>query len=370
MEATLHTEGDLSLGLYRRRDGRHKHKTWWISYMAGGRQHRESSGSKNKRDAEKLLAIRKAEVLEDRLSLPRSHAPHFGDFSEEFLKSTVHPKTRARYRSSMNNLLQFVGGRVRLSDITPAVVFHFQQSRLDNGAGKATVNRDIAALSALFSRAKKMRLILHNPCSDVGKLNERRDRRQAKPLDYEEEKGIKQFAPFWLQVLITLLVETGLRVGKEALSLCWTDVALDVEPACIRVRDSKSAAGIRAVWLTQHCRETLMSWRNMFGPQFSQYVFPSPRNPSVRLADYRKAWAKAAQQAGLSDRRLYDLRATFASRANACRASALTVAQLLGHASTHILPTYVKPLDENTKALIEALDIARNAHSTQSRSIQ
>jgi len=35
-------------------------------------------------------------------------------------------------------------------------------------------------------------------------------------------------------------------------------------------------------------------------------------------------------------------------------------AHLLGHDSTQILPTYVKQLDENTKAIITALDAARN----------
>lgn len=108
----------------------------------------------------------------------------------------------------------------------------------------------------------------------------------------------------------------------------------------------------------------------MFGPEFSEYIFPSPRNPTVRLADYQKAWHKAAKEAGLADRRIYDLRCSFASRANGCRASALTVAHLLGHASTQILPTYVKPLDENTKALIDALDVARATHSMPFRLIQ
>jgi hypothetical protein len=41
----------------------------------------------------------------------------------------------------------------------------------------------------------------------------------------------------------------------------------------------------------------------------------------------------------------------------------MTVAHLLGHASTQILPTYVKPIDENTKAIVEALDAARNLQS-------
>jgi len=55
---------------------------------------------------------------------------------------------------------------------------------------------------------------------------------------------------------------------------------------------------------------------------------------------------------------------------NACRASGLTIAQLLGHShNTQILPTYVKPLDENTKAVIDALDVAR-MQSAKSTSVQ
>ena len=65
------------------------------------------------------------------------------------------------------------------------------------------------------------------------------------------------------------------------------------------------------------------------------------------------------------------LRASFATRANAYGASGLTIAQLLGHANnTQILPTYVKPLDENTKAVINALDAARTSHSVKSPTVQ
>jgi integrase len=76
-----------------------------------------------------------------------------------------------------------------------------------------------------------LRLVSHNPCTDVGRLTERRDRRQAKPLSYEEEARVKQFAPPWLATLITVLVETGMRVRKEALPLQWSDVSLETEPA-------------------------------------------------------------------------------------------------------------------------------------------
>jgi serine/threonine protein kinase len=44
-------------------------------------------------------------------------------------------------------------------------------------------------------------------------------------------------------------------------------------------------------------------------------------------------------------------------------------ANTLGHASTQILPTYVKPLDENTRVLIEALDSARLSHKGPQESV-
>jgi integrase len=161
------------------------------------------------------------------------HTRRPSDAAEDFLKSVQYQKTRSRYRSSINNFLRHFGERIRLSEVTPESIFRFQQKRLEEGAGKATVNRDVATISSLMSRARKMRLISHNPCSDVGRLNERRGRRQATPLSYEEETRVKHFSPAWLSVLITLLVETGLRVRKEALPLKWRDVMLDSDPACI-----------------------------------------------------------------------------------------------------------------------------------------
>jgi len=149
----------------------------------------------------------------------------------------------------------------------------------------------------------------------------------------------------------------------------WSDVSLDPEPGCIRIRASKSAAGVRPVWLTSHCRDAPAHWGELFGPRLSAFVFPSPRNPNVHFVDYKTAGGQPPGKAGLADRRIYDLRATFASRANLYHATRLTVAHLLGHASTQILPTYVRPLDESTRALIEAMDNAPRNLRVASHSI-
>ena len=352
------------MGLYRRIDKGRRGDVWWISYFKSGRQYRESSGSTNKRAAAQILAVRKAELVEERWRLPRSKSPHLGPWMKEFLTSVGHAKTRSRYQSSTNNLIAYFGEKVRLSEIAPEAIFRFQQKRLSTGASKATVNRDIATLSSSFTRAKRMRLVSHNPCSDIGKLNERKDRRIANPLSYDEEDRIKNFSYPLLHTLITVLVDTGLRVQKEALPLRWDNVSLDSDPAWIRVVDSKSSAGLRTVWLTENCRLELKNWKELTGSGFSQFVFPSPRNPKAHFCDYKTAWRTAARKAGLADRRIYDLRATFASRANSCRATQLTVAQLLGHSRTDILPTYVRPLDENTRAVIAAMNEERNLHKS------
>jgi integrase len=333
-----------------------------MSYMKDGRQHRESTGTPNKRLAKKILSVREAQVFEQRWRLPRSTSPRFGVFVKQFLRRVEDEKTektKERYEQSVKNLIAYYGENIRLSEITPESIFNFQQARLEKGVSKATVNRDTTALSSCLRRAHKMSLIAGNPCRTVDHLDEKRDRRQAKPLSYEEEARLKLLSPPWLSVLITFLVETGLRVRSEALGLRWSDVFLESDRACLYVRKSKTAAGLRTVWLTSHCKNALVEWRKLMGPDFSPYIFPSPRIAGVPISDYKTAWRTAAKKAGLADRRIYDLRATFASRANSCRASGLTVAQLLGQASTRILPTYVKPMDENTKAVIEALEAAR-----------
>src|SRR5437773_756983 len=76
------------MGVYLRRNSRNtRSKVWWISYMKDGRQHRESSGSSNKKVATKLLTVRTAQVFEERWNLPRSKSPRFGNWVREFLVS-------------------------------------------------------------------------------------------------------------------------------------------------------------------------------------------------------------------------------------------------------------------------------------------
>ena len=111
------------------------------------------------------------------------------------------------------------------------------------------MNRDLALLRQLMKRAERERYIARNPF-EMGNLflEERKGRRQPHILTYEEETRLLAVSGPLLNALVILLVETGLRVGKEALPLKWTDI--DFSDGTIYVRESKTMAGRRLVPLS------------------------------------------------------------------------------------------------------------------------
>lgn len=77
-------------------------KIWWVTYtLPDGSYKCELSHSTNRRLAHKLADIRRAEVAEGRLALPRSNPPSLESWSERFHESIQNPSTKSRYMSSI-----------------------------------------------------------------------------------------------------------------------------------------------------------------------------------------------------------------------------------------------------------------------------
>ena len=134
--------------------------------------------------------------------------------------------------------------------------------------------------------SKVLRIYYDDPFSgipsDLGNffLNESRDRRKPFILSQEDEKKLLAVASPRLRTLIVLGVETDMRTG-EMLKLRWKDV--DFLTDMIQVSTSKTLAGIRAVKMTRDCKTELLLWRNLVGPEFSEWVFPNFENRRHRL---------------------------------------------------------------------------------------
>jgi integrase len=254
-------------------------------------------------------------------------------------------------------------GRISLS-VVCCTSCRAKVARLASRVSNASLNRDLALLRRVLRLAQRRRWVVNNPFAEVELLNETKKRRQPHVLTPAEESRLIAAIPAssYLRPLVILLVETGLRVNKEALQLKWTDIDFGYDGVgAVHIHESKTAAGRRSVPLSPYCRAELLRWRNLFGPELSAYVFPNLRDTSTFLKDVRNLWKNAIAAAELPGVWLYDLRATFASRLNAAGVPELQIAYMLGHSSSRIVSTYAKAVWDAHRDAICRLDEFRKS---------
>jgi len=351
------------MGLYRRhwRNADGKVVTsppWWMSAMVDGRQVCKPTGVTNKKLAQQIYDAWRSEIAQGQFNLLKK-APKLGDWTEKYLKTIDHPNTRRRYACSKENLISFFGEGAQLDHISIARIEQYKQHRREEGVKASTINRDLRFLAQILKQAERERCLARSPF-DLTKffLNESRDRRKPHILTWEEQERILAVASPRLRVFTVLGVETGMRTG-EMLKLRWKEI--DFLNDVLQVGISKSSAGIRAVPISAHCRAELLRWRNLIGPEFSEWVFPNFANHRHPLQHGgRKAWAKALEKAGLPFFPIYYLRHTFASRLTSAGVSPLTIAQMLGHSSTQIVPRYAQVMDQNRLDAMKKLEELRH----------
>ena len=335
--------------LYKRR----RSGNWTMAVMIGGRQYCKSTHTPNKRLARQLLARWETEVFEGRFHLPKSAPPHFETWAEEFLKRVSHPNTRRRYASSIGKLKAEFSG-VRMSDITADRIEAYKEARLVEGVEPATVNRDLRVLRRILRLAERKQFIVRNPFLQVEFLKSSNPRPPHIVTFEEEEKILAAAAPH-IRMLVILILETGIRSHREALSLRWD--AIDFVNDLIRVQESKTRSGLRSISLSSRCKSELLRWRELVSAEVSPFVFPNYRIPGQPMRDVRQGWANALRKAGISYFWLYQLRHSHASRLSAAGVSDLFVAQMIGHSSPGILQRYSKAIDQYRRAIRKLEDL-------------
>jgi len=347
------------VGVYYRKFRKSGNRIWWISYTVGGRQVFESSHSKSKKFAEKLLSIRQAEITEGRYDLPRSNPPSLESWCKDCIAAAPNPNTRRRYETSLSSIIAFFG-QVKISQVTVERIEAFKRARRQEEVKSATINRDLFLLRWCLKQATRQRFIGKNPFDNVDFLEERAERRQPKILTLDEEQRLLATCNPLLRALCVLLIETGLRVGREALVLKWTE--LDLEQGTVSVGQTKTLAGRRMIPLSDFCNRELLNWKVLTGPEYSPFVFPAPSDSSAHLTGVRRSWKTALQTAGIDFFPIYNLRATFASRLSAAGVPDVFVSQLMGHAGS-LLGTYSKAIMDYRVDAIRKLEQLRQRSS-------
>jgi integrase len=250
-------------------------------------------------------------------------------------------------------------GRRRLAEIEPRDVKAYAAALAVRGLSPASVKHALAPVRALLATAFEEGLIRSNPAAGLRfaqRAIEDADEEQVKALSPVELRALlDELEPDW-RLFVTLLVETGLRIG-EAVALRWGDVDFGRRRVKVRRRlyrgsyaPPKSRYGRRDVPLTRATARALAHrWETLGRPDEDAPLFASRAGTPLDASNLMASMFKpAAKRAGVPWAGFHTLRHTCATMLFRAGLNAKQVQVWLGHHSpAFTLATYVHLLPDD-----------------------
>lgn len=274
---------------------------------------------------------------------------------------------------------------LQLSEIGVLMLENWRTTRLDDGTQPTTINRNVAALKAVLSKAEEWDAVEHHP---LGKLKPLRidgspKVRYLSPAEEsalaialrERDSELKQarergnqfrvdrgYAPLpslielpfadHIEPMITLSLKTGMRRG-EVFDLLWADVDFDRATITIRAAISKSNR-TRYIPMSPIALETLKNWRGQQeDAALSARLFTNSKGE--RFDNTNKAWRSLLNDAGIAQFRWHDMRHDFASKLVMNGVPLNTVRELCGHTDMNTTLRYAHLAPEHKAEAVAVL---------------
>jgi len=316
---------------------------YYIDYFVDGRRQKKSTGTKNRKEAERCLQSRLGDIVQGKFKLEdRKPAPYFEEFSHVYLDwAKQNKKSWERDVYSLKELIPVFGG-LRLAAIHP---FKVEQYKIDRKkkVKPATVNREVALLKRILNIAVEWGKLKDNPIRNVKALKEPRGIDRF--LSEEEcSRLVKACQEPFRSIVITAL-NTGMR-KSEILNLRWKYVNL--KQRLIIVTDTKNGDN-RFLPMNQTMLQMLSSM-----PRINEYVFVQQNGRPYSWIN--RAWRNAKARAGIENCRFHDLRHTYASHLAMKGVDLMTLRELMGHKSMNMIQRYAHLSADHKRQAVEQLD--------------
>ena len=286
-------------------------RIWWIKYSRGGRGYYESSGSRKKEAAKRLLRLREGDIERGVPVTPRVGRVTFEEAAEALLTDYVVNKRRShnhvRRRVNLGLMPRFQNRR--MAQITPDEVQQYVEHRQKAGAANATINRELAALKRMFSLAIKRGRLLHGPYIPLL----REDNVRQGFFERDQFEALRYQLPPELRGLVTMAYYTGWRLKSEVFPLQWSQIdrqfgTVRLEPGTTKNSDGRTFAyaeieELHHVIEAQWQEHEVLRRSGIICP----WVFHRNGRPIKSLA---RAWRTACRAAGCPGRVPHDFRRT------------------------------------------------------------
>jgi integrase len=322
-------------------------KTFRVKYAdADGKQVMETVGAErdgwNRKKAEAELRERLVKVERRGWRRPRPLTfAEYADtwFAEGEVRRRWRPRTVIQYRSIAKRLKTHFGP-FPLTAIRPRHVAEYVAMQAE-GFEASTVSRDLSLLFDILKSAKREELIESNPAE--GAEHPKLGRRKWRILEpVEVARVLKAFTDEQARTIFLTLVLTGIR-RHELQELRWRDIAL--AEGVLRVRDSKTEEGIRAIALSPALSEAL--WQHRRGSACKgedERVFCHPER-GTRYSEklFAEQFRAALKVAGITDyvRPFHDLRHTSLTNEAASGSTPIALMAKAGHTDMKVTRRYL-----------------------------
>lgn len=281
---------------------------WYIKYYVDGKPERESTHSKNRADAERLLKVRLGEVAAARHTLVPGRGVTIRDLIglviSDYKLSKLRSLQDVEWRAEKHLYPTF--GSLRACDLTTRHIEKYVQTRRSCEAADSTINRELAIVRRGFSLAMQNVPPLVSSAPFIRKLSESDNVRQGF-LEDDQYCALRGALPDHLKCLCVFGYHLGMRLG-ELQKLRWDQI--DWKAGLIKLggRITKNKQP-RTAPIYGEMRQWLEFQRHRHSETY-------PDNPHVFfyqnrvVGDHLKGWAEACNTAKISAILFHDLRRT------------------------------------------------------------
>jgi integrase len=351
----------MAKGIYKRG------KKYWIRYAGlDGKTLYETSGSERFRDAQDLYIQRKEEIKKGKQpEIKRIKNHSFNDLATEYEKWAVRQKSFDS-KPYLINQLKEVFGNLPLRRFSTMLIEQYQTERLnksnrpkkngktDTGNKPATVNRLIATLSHMFTKAVDWNMVEEGVLKRIRKVKMLpENNRRLRYLSKEECKELVNSSESHLKPILITALNTGMR-KSEILNLKWNE-NVDLKHGFILLGLTKNGDR-REIPINDTLRRTLQATSRRLD---TPYVFYDMKTGKP-YKDVKRSFKTAVRKAKIHDFKFHDTRHTFASHLIMAGLDITTVKELLGHKTLTMTLRYAHLAPSHKVKAVDLLDSKMN----------
>ena len=337
-------------------DGRvfQRGQIWWVAYYQDGREYRESSKSRERKEAVRLLRQRVGEVATGIVQngpVYRRSGTRRVTMLDLFDLIEHHYQINSR-SSRINGYClrrlrrRFAGYTVQAC--TSLAVSHYMAEMLRQGRKAPTINREISVLRSAFRLGYRHDLVARVPASKL--LPDHAVRNEF--FTRAEIDALLPCLREYLRDVVLFAYLTGWRKG-EIIGLEWANV--NRSGAVIRLEPEQNKSRTVRVLALQGELAALIERRwhaRKVGRTLARHVF---HRAGHQLMDFRRPWHAACLQAGFGRRMFHSLRRSAARNMSLQGVPEKVIMSIMGHKTRGMFDRYNIVTEADQRVYMERL---------------